>query len=294
MTMLNKMSEGRGASFAEMWYDKMADSADSSSEKTFNKFTKDFEETFFPFNTKATTHLELSKLAQRSFKREDGTNSDGSKHYIKDDGFQRYITNFQNIASKTGITDETTLIEPFSLGLDQQLATMILSITPVSTTLNKWIGKAKVFHTQKQRINALKEGRPQMSFFTSRPQQDPNAMDVDNVTLSKLTPTERAKCIQEGRCFHCRKTGHNATNCRSSWSTPPSNRPQNIRNTETTTSTPPDPAPSSKLDQYINSLKAAGKTDNDIFSLLNMCYEEPAEELAEIRLSKGIRKARDF
>ena len=61
-----------------------------------------------------------------------------------------------------------------------------------------------------------------------------------------------------------------------------------------TTLTPPDPAPSSKLDQYINFLKAAGKTDNDIFSVLNMCYEEPTEELAEVHLSKGIRKARDF
>ena len=111
MTMLNKMSEGRGASFAEMWYDKMADSAVSSSQKTFDKFTKDFKETFFPFDTKATAHLELSKLTQRSFKREEGTNSDGSKRYLKDDGFQRYITDFQNVASKTGITDESTLVE---------------------------------------------------------------------------------------------------------------------------------------------------------------------------------------
>ena len=79
MTMLNKMSDGRGASFAEMWYDKMADYAVSSSQKTFDKFTKDFEETFFPFDTKATARLELSKLTQRSFKREEGINRDGSK-----------------------------------------------------------------------------------------------------------------------------------------------------------------------------------------------------------------------
>ena len=45
---------------------------------------------------------------------------------------------------------------------------------------------------------------------------DPNAMDIDAVSLPKLTPVEQAKCIKEGQYFRCRKTGHNAWNCHTS------------------------------------------------------------------------------
>ena len=76
-----------------------------------------------------------------------------------DDGFQKYITDFQNLASKAGISDDVTLIDQFSLGLDQQLATMILSMSSIPTTVAKWIEQAKVFHAQKMRILALKGGR---------------------------------------------------------------------------------------------------------------------------------------
>ena len=278
MTTLNKMSEGRGASFAEMWYDKMADFFIHSSKKTFNKFAENFKTTFYPFNTKATACLDLSKLVQKITRLPNGT---------ANDGFQQYITDFQNLTSKAGIMDNITLIDQFSLGVDQQIATMILSMSTIPTTINEWIKKAKTFHAQKMHIQALWGERPQPSTSFLRPQKDPNAMDVDNVTLSKLTPTECAKCIREGHCFHCRKTGHNATTCctpRPSSSTPTC--PQNIRTTETTPAPPPKNTPTpltrSKLDEYVNSLKTSGKSDDDIFSVLKMCYEEPSEELAEV------------
>ena len=149
MTTLNKMSKGCGVSFSEMWYDKMVDTSVANSEKTFDKFTSNFESTFFPYDTKATTRFELTKLAQKSFKCPDG---------IMDDGFQKYITNFQNLASKAGISNDVTLINQFSLGLDQQLATMILSMSSIPTIIAKWIEQAKVFHAQKMRILTLKGG----------------------------------------------------------------------------------------------------------------------------------------
>ena len=102
MTTLNKMSKGHGVSFSEMWHDRMADTSVANTEKTFDKFALNFESTFFPYNTKATARFELTKLAQKSFKRPDG---------IVDDGFQKYITNFQNLASKAGISDDITLID---------------------------------------------------------------------------------------------------------------------------------------------------------------------------------------
>jgi hypothetical protein len=192
-----------------MWYDRMANANIASSEKTFAKFQENFESTFFPFDTQATSRYELSKLAQNSFKRPDG---------IYDDGFQKYITDFQNLASKAQISDERTLCDQFLVRLDSQITTMILSMSSPPTTITKWVEQAKMFHAQKMCILALKKGRTPPSSFSNSPRnhRDPDAMDVDTVTLSKLTPTERAKCIREGRCFRCRKMGHNATNCNTS------------------------------------------------------------------------------
>jgi hypothetical protein len=278
LTALNKMGKGRGVSYSEMWYDRMADSNVPPSEKTFAKFQENFESTFFPFDTQATSRYELSKLAQNSFRRPDG---------IYDDGFQKYITDFQNLSSKAQISDERTLCDQFSVGLDSQLTTMILSMSSPPTTLTKWVEQAKTFHAQKMRILALKKGRIPPSSFSNSPrnQREPDAMDVDTVTLSKLTPTERAKCIKEGRCFRCRKIGHNATNCNPSRNPPPKFTPrtQTIRSTETLI--PPTKASTktlSPIEAYINSLKTQGKNDDEILQVLQMCYEEPKEEIAHV------------
>jgi hypothetical protein len=279
ITTLNKMSKGRGVSFSDMWYDRMLNSSISASEKTFAKFKENFESTFFPFDTQATSRYELFKLVQKTFKRPDG---------IYDDGFQKYITDFQNLASKAQISDERTLCDQFSVGLDNQITMMILSMSSPPMTLAKWVEQSKTFHAQKMHILALKGGRKPISSFSSpRNHRDPDAMDVDTVTLSKLTPTERAKCIREGRCFHCRKTGHNATNCNSSRN-PPSKFtpcPQTIRSTETqspSTKTPTPPKVPSPIKAYINSLKTQGKNDAEILQVLQMCFEEPKEEIAHV------------
>ncbi|KAF8548667.1 hypothetical protein OG21DRAFT_1369393, partial [Imleria badia] len=169
-------------------------------DKTFDIFTNDFETTFFPFDVKATARDQLTKLRQKSVKKPDGT---------YDDGFQTYISNFQNLTARAGTTDPITLVDQFSLGLDPQLVTMVLSMATIPTTIDKWIDQFKVFHTQKMRIEAIKGRHHAPSHLTPRtPTHDPNTMDVDAVTLTKLTPAERARCICENRCFRCRKEGH--------------------------------------------------------------------------------------
>ena len=276
MTTLNKMSKGHGVSFLEMWYDKMADTSIANTEKTLDKFASNFESTFFPYDTKATARFELTKLAQKSFKCPDG---------IMDDGFQKYITDFQNLASKAGISDDVTLIDQFSLGLDQQLATMILSMSTIPTTVTKWIKQAKVFHAQKMRILALKGGRLPSIVHSPRNTHDPNAMDIDAISLSKLTPTERAKCIREGLCFHCRKKGHSTNKCNNTQNTPTGAYPrlQTIRSTETKAPTVPAPAKGpSPIETYVNSLKTQGKNETEILQVLQMCYEEPKEEISVV------------
>ena len=280
MTTLNKMSSGRGAPYTETWYDKMADTSTANSEKTFNKFTQDFKTTFYPFDTKVTAHTILLSLRQTSFKEKNGTTNNG---------FQQYITDFQNLSLKAGMKEDFSLISQFSLGLDQKITDMILSMLTVPTTIKGWIDQSKIFHPQKICILALQKGQIALqAHLPSRSHHDPNAMDVDAVTLSKLTPVERAKCIKEGRYFRCRKTGHNVWNCHTSPTSqglPSPSHPQQIRTTHTQPEPPRNPftpAPHSALDEYVNSLKTMGKRESNILEVLTTCYEEPTEEITEI------------
>ena len=259
-----------------MWYNKLANTTIAATKKTFEKFAENFNSTFFPFDTKATACFKLTKLAQKSFKHPDG---------ITDDGFQKYITDFQNLSARAGITDEVTLIDQFSLGLDQQLATMILSMATIPTTVATWIEQAKIFHVQKMRILALKGGKLPFSLYSSTPRTtiDPNTMDINTITLSKLTPTEKAKCIREGRCFRCQLPGHNASQCKKKDKNP---CPQTIHaaKTDPSSSTPPpaDTKAPSPINVFVNSLKTQGKNETEILQVLQMCFKEPKEEIAVV------------
>ena len=108
-------------------------------------------------------------------------------------------------------------------------------------------------------------------------------MDIDAISLSKLTPMERARCIREGLCFHCRKKGHSANKCNNARNTSTGvyPRPQTICSAETKTTTTPPPAKTpSPIEIYINSLKTQGKNETEILQVLQMCYEEPKEEIS--------------
>ena len=48
LVFLNKMSKGRGGTFAEGWYIKLVNPAMPKSKKTFKKLCDAFEETFIP------------------------------------------------------------------------------------------------------------------------------------------------------------------------------------------------------------------------------------------------------
>ena len=104
-------------------------------------------------------------------------------------------------------------------------------------------------------------------------------MVVDAIRLKKLSPQERAKCMREGRCFRCRKTGHDARNCRTktNLTSSPPRPPQQILHTEETPVTPPITKPkSSPFTDYARSL---GKTEEELLQTLKLCYEDQEEEV---------------
>ena len=116
-------------------------------------------------------------------------------------------------------------------------------------------------------------------------------MDVDLVRLKKLTSQERAKCMKEGRCFKCRKVGHDTKNCRTKNNATP-NPPcssQQILHTEATpvptSSTKPDPSPSTSYTQSL------GKSEEELLQTLKLCYEEADKE---IKVAETFKELQDF
>ena len=73
----------------------------------------------------------------------------------QEEGFQKYIVDFQLATAQTGIKDKETLIKAFATGLDPSLGQMVLSVKDIPTMLNEWIRQASKNHTQQKWITAL-------------------------------------------------------------------------------------------------------------------------------------------
>jgi Zinc knuckle len=88
--------------------------------------------------------------------------------------------------------------------------------TPLKTIDNWYKWAATIDHRfykvnrviERTRGNSGKEKAPQQKYYFPRKECDPNAMDID-----RLTVDERNKLMKEGRCFKCRNTGHQANEC---------------------------------------------------------------------------------
>ena len=184
--ILSKMGTRKGVAFSEKWYDKMANMTIKPEEKTLEKFMTNYNQNFNPFDTKVKAHHDLFRLYQKPGKDEDGTTNDG---------FQDYINEFKNLATKAQFEDKLTAVTQFSARLDKQISTMILSMASPPDTLEGWIEKAKLFHRQKLHIDKLRQGMRYSGFrtqtsLTPRTPRDPDTMEVDFVKLKKLTPQE--------------------------------------------------------------------------------------------------------
>ena len=148
-----------------------------------------FKTTFYPFDIQNKARRTMNHLVQNL------------RDY--EEGFKKYVADFQLAAAQTGIKDEEILIKAFTTGPDPSLRQMVLSVKDIPTTLNQWIKQVSKFHAQQKQITALQEGGSIKSFLP-RTIWDPSAMDINTIHLSSI---ERAEHMKHNKCFICHRVG---------------------------------------------------------------------------------------
>ena len=134
LIFLNKLSKGRGATFTEGWYMKLANLGIPDSEKTFKKLCKAFEEAFVPKDLKDQARQTVYSLNMDQF------NGD----------FDEYSTAFKLAQARCGVDDDSILVDALQQGVTQQLAVMMtaaaLPDTQTSWKWEQWLDKAGEFY----------------------------------------------------------------------------------------------------------------------------------------------------
>ena len=183
---------------------------------SFADFVTAFEMSFKQRDVTGTAVAWLTTT--RMTKKRDGTYSPS---------LTEYISTFQNNVALATIADHNVLIGYFSAGIPPSLMKRIMSMDTVPSKIEEWYAKAIHFQTQWERAEEIVQRNRQptkgtyhsFSFPTPR-SRDPDAMDVDVIKVTRLTPEERKRCIEKGLCFRCRKPGHLSGTCPTFFSTP--------------------------------------------------------------------------
>jgi hypothetical protein len=174
-----------------------------------------------------------------------------------------YVSQFRILASRSGIKDDTALIEYFMEGLKPKVLEKIYSLPAIPVTIKEWYDHATKFDNQWNRVReiiARSKGGPtpkkhiptglKYSGYRDSGNRDPNAMDID-----RLTTEQSNEHIKKGLCFGCHKAGHIRRDC-------------------------PENSAYKKQEQtsYPNKFKNFKKTGATTYAMIRSLYQELNEE----------------
>jgi Ty3 transposon capsid-like protein/Zinc knuckle len=169
---------------------------------TYVQFRKDLMEAFAMFDSVGDALDELRSLRKK-----------------KTESIDEHIAKFKLLAVELKIdTTNPLTIKLFKETLPWGLTLQLMRLeTPLKTIANWYEWAAKLDHKHVKINRAIEQTRgtssgkdkaPQKKFYFPRRECDPNAMDVDRLTIE-----EQDKLLKEGKCFRCRRTGHRANEC---------------------------------------------------------------------------------
>jgi hypothetical protein len=168
---------------------------------TYTQFRKDLMEAFSMFDSVGDALDKLWSLRKK-----------------KSESINENIAKFKMLAAESKIDMTNPLsIKLFKETLPWGLTLKLMRLETPLKTINNWYEWAATIDHQFHKVNRAieqtrgnsgKEKAPQQKYYFPRKERDPNAMDID-----RLTVDERNKLMKEGRCFKCRNTRHQANKC---------------------------------------------------------------------------------
>jgi Domain of unknown function (DUF4939) len=189
------------AQFIKEPYAKPAPANPNDRLGTYTQFGKNLIEAFSMFDSVGNALDELRSLRKK-----------------KTELINEHIAKFKMLAAESKIDTTNPLsIELFKKTLPWALMLQLMRLETLLNTIDNWCKWAASLNHQfhklnraieRTRGNSRKEKTPQQKYYFPRKERDPNAMDVNRLTVDECN-----KLIKEGGCFECRNLGHQANKC---------------------------------------------------------------------------------
>jgi Ty3 transposon capsid-like protein len=177
---------------------KIEESVDAKTDEpdwgSYKEFVEALKKTFQSYDEPAEALEDMKKLC------------------LGDSSITEHNSKFRLLVSQTGMKDSLALMDLYRETLPWGLQSPIIRSEHPPKTLEEWYTKATNFyvgHQRAQRLFRKRDNKPATSAppaqkqFSFPEKKDPNAMDIDRMSIEECT------CLmKEGKCFRCKLFGH--------------------------------------------------------------------------------------